>query len=81
MYYSLQFALKMSIMEVRNVFEIKKNETANKTFRLPVELIKRLEMIAQQEDISVNNLVLQCCEYALDNRPKNDVGKETSTLK
>lgn len=49
------------------LFEVKKPEMINKTFRLPVELVKRLEMVAQQKGVSLNNLVLQCCEYALDN--------------
>lgn len=49
------------------MFNVKKTEMANKTFRLPVELIKRLELVAQQKEVSVNNLVQQCCQYALDN--------------
>ena len=50
-----------------HMFDVKKPEIANKTFRLPVELIKRLETVAQEKGVSMNNLVLQCCEYALDN--------------
>lgn len=50
-----------------HMFDVKKPEMANKTFRLPVELIKRLETVAQEKGVSMNNLVLQCCEYALDN--------------
>ncbi|MBO5511118.1 MAG: toxin-antitoxin system HicB family antitoxin, partial [Clostridia bacterium] len=38
----------------------------NKTFRLPAELVERLERIAQNNGISLNNLVVQCCEYALN---------------
>ncbi len=49
------------------MFEVKKQETINKTFRLPVELVKQLEIVAQQKEISLNNLVVQCCEYALGN--------------
>ena len=49
------------------MFDVKKPEMPNKTFRLPVELIKRLETVAQEKGVSMNNLVLQCCEYALDN--------------
>lgn len=49
------------------MFEIKsdKIETVNKTFRIPVDLAKRLETLAQQQDISINSLIIQCCEYAL----------------
>lgn len=50
-----------------HIFDVKKPEMANKTFRLPVELIKHLETVAQQKGVSVNNLVVQCCQYALDN--------------
>jgi len=49
------------------MFSVKKTEMSNKTFRLPIELIKRLEQVAQQKGVSVNNLVQQCCQYALDN--------------
>jgi predicted HicB family RNase H-like nuclease len=55
------------------MFNVVKPEYSNKTFRLPVELIKRLEEIAQSKSISVNNLVVQCCEYALTNlKDEND---------
>lgn len=49
------------------MFKIQKEEYANKTFRIPVDLLKRLETLAQRENISLNNLVVQCCNYALDN--------------
>ena len=49
------------------MFNVKKTEMANKTFRLPLDLIKKLETVAQQKGVSVNNLVQQCCQYALDN--------------
>ena len=47
------------------MFKINKNETINKTFRIPVELAAKLQKTAQQQGISMNNLVVQCCEYAL----------------
>ena len=40
-------------------------EMTNKTFRLPVDLVQQLDEIARQKKISMNNLVLQCCQYAL----------------
>ena len=49
------------------MFDVKKTEMINKTFRLPAELINRLSIVAQKKGVSVNNLVAQCCEYALDN--------------
>ena len=54
------------------MFKIKKTEHINKTFRMPVDLIKEMEIIAQNKGVSLNNLVVQCCEYALDNISNND---------
>ena len=34
---------------------------------MPVDLIKEMEIIAQNKGVSLNNLVVQCCEYALKN--------------
>lgn len=48
------------------MFKVKKEEFVNKTFRFPVELLRKLETLAQREDVSLNNLIVQCCEYALD---------------
>ncbi len=50
-----------------DMFKIKKVEYVNKTLRMPTELVKRLETVAQEKDVSLNNLVVQCCEYALNN--------------
>lgn len=49
------------------MFEVKKIEHVNKTFRMPADLVKRLEILAQEKGVSLNNLVIQCCEYALEN--------------
>ena len=59
-------------------FKIKKTEYVNKTFRISKDLNEQLSKIAQDESISVNELVVQCCEYALANLPKND-GKISCT--
>ncbi len=39
----------------------------NKTFRFPEDMLHELEVLAQNNNISMNNLVIQCCRYALDN--------------
>ncbi|WP_303668993.1 hypothetical protein [Selenomonas ruminantium] len=53
------------------MFEVRQTEEMiNKTFRLPVGLLNELTEIAEREKISVNNLVRQCCEYALSNMSK-----------
>ena len=48
------------------MFQVKKPEYVNKTFRMPRELVQELESVAQQKDVSLNQLVTQCCQYALD---------------
>jgi len=57
------------------LFEVKKPEHINKTFRMPVDLVKRLEILAQAKQVSLNNLIIQCCEYALDNLDNNTNNK------
>ena len=39
----------------------------NKTFRLPVDLVEKMYKVAQDKGVSLNSLVKQCCEYALNN--------------
>ena len=54
------------------MFVVKKEEKMiNKTFRLPASLTERLEQVAKASSISMNNLVVQCCEYALGEMEKN----------
>lgn len=48
------------------MFEIKKPSASNKTIRMPDSLIEKLEMLAGKNDISFNQLVIQCCEYAIE---------------
>ena len=57
------------------MFKVKKVEMVNKTFRLPTDLIKRLAIVAQEQGVSMNNLVGQCCEYALSEMDKNSKPK------
>ncbi len=49
------------------LFKIEKPEYVNKTLRMPVDLVSKLETLAQSKQISLNQLVIQCCKYALDN--------------
>lgn len=49
------------------MFKVKKTEYINKTFRLPMDLVEKMESLAQSKGVSLNNLVVQCCEYALEN--------------
>lgn len=50
-------------------------ETANRTLRFPKQLLDKMSAIAQQENVSLNNFVIQCCEYALNNIQQTDSEK------
>ena len=55
------------------MFKIQKGyDSESKTFRLPIELIKRLEALAAQNKLSLNQLVIQCLNYALNNLENSD---------
>lgn len=59
------------------MFEIKKPQNFNKTIRMPDSLINRLQQLADANNISFNQLVVQCCEYALNHMSQN-TGEPTS---
>ena len=48
-------------------FVVRKPASSNKTIRMPNVMIEKMEHIATQKDISFNQLVVQCCDYALKN--------------
>ena len=50
------------------MFKVEKDydEYQNKTFRIPTDIIKELETVACNNHISVNRLVIQCLQYALN---------------
>jgi exosome complex RNA-binding protein Csl4 len=54
------------------MFDVKKPEMTNKTFRMPQDLVSALQEVAQAKGVSLNNLVIQCCEYALENLKKDN---------
>ena len=54
--------------EVLKMFRVQKGyDSESKTFRLPVDMIRKLEKIAAENKISLNQLVVQCVNYALEN--------------
>lgn len=59
-------------------------DTVSKTFRLPASQVEALEAIAEEHKISLNKLVVQCLQYALENIvtdveiPKIEFGAELS---
>ena len=55
------------------MFKVRKTqETVNRTFRFPKSLMDKMSTIAQQENVSLNSFVVQCCEYALENIEKTE---------
>lgn len=55
------------------MFKVRKTqETVNRTFRFPKTLMDKMSTIAQQENVSLNSFVVQCCEYALENIEKTE---------
>ena len=60
------------------MFHVKKPEYVNKTFRMPEELVKQLETVAQEKGVSLNNLVVQCCEYALENIDRTEFSEQNN---
>lgn len=50
-----------------------KPESVSKTFKLPKPLVEKLDKIAYENNLSLNQLVIQCLNFAFDNI---DTGEE-----
>lgn len=44
----------------------RKPKTVSKTFRLPKELVEKLDMIACINNLSLNQIIIQCLNYAFN---------------
>lgn len=44
-----------------------KNANVSRTIRFTEPLFEKLNQVADENDVSFNLLVLQCCQYALEN--------------
>lgn len=55
--------------ERENMFKLQKGyeEYVTKTFRLPKEFVDELEKLAFENNLSLNQLVIQCLKYSIDN--------------
>ena len=63
-----------NIIGVDYMFEVKnkfKNANVARTIRFTEPLFEQLNEIAAANDVSFNLLVLQCCQYAMDNMKGN----------
>lgn len=48
------------------MFKVQRSEeTLNRTFRIPKSLLDKMSEISQNEGVSLNSFVIQCCEYAI----------------
>lgn len=43
------------------------NDYVNKTFRLPTEIVETLEDVAKNKNSSLNKVIIQCLEFAIEN--------------
>ena len=58
------------------MFRIQKGyDSASKTFRLPIELIDKLNLLAGENNLSLNQLVVQCLRYALEHLEEKSAEK------
>ncbi len=48
------------------------NANISRTVRFPNKLFQKLTAVAMQYEISFNTLILQCCQYALDNQKQEE---------
>lgn len=65
--------LSFGYSEVQMMFKIQKGyDTESKTFRLPVGMIRKLEEVAAKNNTSLNRVVIQCLNYALENLDESD---------
>ncbi len=61
------------MLKIRNEYSV----YISKTFRIPSEIGTQLEELATLHNTSVNKVVIQCLEYALDNLDdENGLSKE-----
>ena len=67
--------VKRCVVMTVDKFHIKKQEESNRTLRCPVELLEELKTIACSKNISLNQLVVKCCEYAMKNIDDEETGK------
>ena len=67
--------VKWCVVMTVDKLHIKKQEYSNRTLRFPVELLEELNVIATSKNISLNQLVVKCCEYAMKNFDDKETGK------
>ncbi len=54
-------------------FRVEKNEYVSKTIRVPSGLFSEMEHLSQRKGIPFNQLVIQCCRYAMNHLADDEV--------
>ena len=52
-------------------------DSVSKSFRLPAELVEKLDTLAYKNKLSLNQLVIQCLNYAIENLDTDDEASES----
>ncbi|MBE6868863.1 MAG: hypothetical protein E7494_08885 [Ruminococcus albus] len=52
-----------------------------KTFRLPVDQVSELDKLAYENNLSLNQLVIQCLNFALENLDKGENSEKSNNDK
>jgi len=60
-------------------FVIKKTESTNRTIRMPIHLMNKIDELASKNSISFNQLVIQCCEFALEHIKDENLENDNKT--
>ena len=57
------------------VVKSEQNESITKTIRLPKDIYERLNSIAKKNKITLNNIIIQACRYAVNEYKEGEVKK------
>ena len=52
-------------MEILFIVKNDATEQISKTIRIPNDILKQMESVAKKHKISLNNLIIQACRYAM----------------
>jgi predicted HicB family RNase H-like nuclease len=55
------------------VVKNEQNESITKTIRLPKDIYERLNSIAKKNKITLNNIIIQACRYAVNEYKEGEV--------
>ena len=56
-------------------FRVEKNEYVSKTIRVPSGLFSETDHLSRQKGIPFNQLVIQCCRYAMSHLADDEGGR------